>query len=238
MLRDSCPERGRRIVAKKPVKMKTSFILLLALLSFAAEAQQPSVDTTRRDTLRRRPPSPVGTITSTRETPAHDPVMIKQNGTYYLFVTGNGLIMYSSKDMKSWRKEKPIFEKTPEWVIKALPNYRGNSMWAPDISYHNGKYYLYYAVSAFGKNTSCIGLVVNKTLDVSSPDYKWQDMGKVIQSVPGRDLWNAIDANLVFDEANTPWLAFGSFWEGMKLVKLNNDLASIAEPQQWYTIAR
>ena len=49
-------------------------------------------------------------------------------------------------------------------------------------------------------------------------------MGKVIQSVPGRDMWNAIDANLVFDENNTPWLTFGSFWEGMKLVKLNNDL--------------
>ena len=123
-------------------------------------------------------------------------------------------------------------------MIKALPNYRGNSMWAPDISFHNGKYYLYYAVSAFGKNTSCIGLVVNKTLDISSPDYKWQDMGKVIQSVPGRDLWNAIDANLVIDENNIPWLAFGSFWEGMKLVKLNNDLATVAQPEQWYTIAR
>ena len=33
-------------------------------------------------------------------------------------------------------------------------------------------------------------------------------------------------------------MAFGSFWEGMKLVKLNNDLATVAQPEKWYTIAR
>src|SRR5687768_17402285 len=206
--------------------MNKIFSLIIILSSVVANAQQPaSTDTTRRDTTRRRPPAPVGTITPTRETLAHDPVMIKQDGTYYLFTTGNGVSVYSSKDMKNWRKERPVFSKAPDWVIKALPNYRGSSMWAPDISYYNGKYYLYYSVSAFGKNTSCIGLAVNKTLDSASADFKWEDMGKVIQSVPGRDMWNAIDANLVIDERNTPWLAFGSFWEGMKLVKLNSDLA-------------
>ena len=219
--------------------MKKTFGLFVLFFSLAAQAQLPSTDTTRRpDTSRRRPSSPVGTITPTRETPAHDPVMIKHNDTYYLFTTGNGISVFTSKDMKNWRKEKPVFSKTPDWVTKAIPTYRGSSMWAPDIGFHNGKYYLYYAVSAFGKNTSCIGLVVNKTLDTASADYKWEDLGKVIQSVPGRDLWNAIDANLVMDENNTPWLSFGSFWEGMKLVKLNNDLASVAQPEQWYTIAK
>ena len=50
--------------------------------------------------------------------------------------------------------------------------------------------------------------------------------------------WNAIDPNLVFDEDNTPWLSFGSFWNGLKMVKLNADLLSIAEPQEWYSIAK
>jgi arabinan endo-1,5-alpha-L-arabinosidase len=219
--------------------MKKLFGFIILISFVVSNAQQTNTDTTRRDTTRRRPPiAPVGTITPTRETPAHDPVMVMQNGTYYLFTTGNGVSVYSSKDMKNWRKEMPVFAKAPEWVTKALPNFRGNSMWAPDISYHNGKYYLYYAVSAFGKNTSCIGLAVNKTLDSALADFKWEDMGKVIQSVPGRDMWNAIDANLVIDENNTPWLAFGSFWEGMKLVKLNSDLASVAQPEEWYTIAR
>jgi arabinan endo-1,5-alpha-L-arabinosidase len=220
--------------------MKNLIAFLILISSVAAVAQQPATqDTTRRDTSRRRPvPPPIGTITPTRETPAHDPVMIREKNTYYLFTTGNGVQVFSSRDMKNWRKEKSVFERTPDWVTKALPNFRGGSMWAPDISYHNGKFYLFYAVSAFGKNTSCIGLAVNKTLDSASDDFKWVDMGKVIQSIPGRDLFNAIDPNLVIDENNTPWLTFGSFWEGMKLVKLNNELTGPAQPEQWYTVAK
>ena len=182
-------------------------------------------------------PIPVGTIFPTRETSVHDPVMVKEKNTYYIFCTGFGVSVWSSKDLKNWRKEKSVFDKAPEWAVKAIPGFRG-SVWAPDISYHNGKYYLYYAVSAFGKNTSCIGLAVNKTLDSASSDFKWVDMGKIIQSVPGRDMWNAIDPNLVVDENNVAWLTFGSFWEGMKLVKLSPDFASVAEPQVWLTVAR
>jgi len=42
--------------------------------------------------------------------------------------------------------------------------------------------------------------------------------------VPGRDLWNAIDANVIVDESGTPWMSFGSFWTGIKLVKLEGQL--------------
>jgi len=169
--------------------------------------------------------------------PAHDPVMIKQGDTYYMFCTGFGITVYSSPDMKNWKRRNPVFSKAPEWAVAAIPGFRGH-IWAPDISFHNGKYYLYYAVSAFGKNTSCIGVATNKTLDSASVDYKWEDQGKVIQSVPGRDMWNAIDPNLIVDENNTPWLAFGSFWEGMKLVKLNAQMTAVAQPEEWHTIAR
>ncbi len=168
--------------------------------------------------------------------PVHDPVIIKQESTYYIFCTGNGINVFSSKDMKHWKQEKPVFDNPPKWALDAVPGFKGH-IWAPDISYHNGQYYLYYAVSAFGKNTSCIGLAINKTLDPLSKDFSWMDHGKVIQSVPGRDMWNAIDPNLTVDENNIPWVAFGSFWEGIKLVQLNNDLTSIAEPQKWFTIA-
>ena len=181
-------------------------------------------------------PIPVGSILAQGQTPAHDPVMIQQGETYYMFCTGFGISVFSSKDMKRWRKEKSVFDKAPEWAVKAVPGFRGH-IWAPDISYHNGLYYLYYAVSAFGKNTSCIGVAVNKTLDSASKDFKWEDKGKVIQSVPNRDMWNAIDANLIIDEKGIPWLNFGSFWDGIKMVKLNSDLLSVAEPQEWYSLA-
>jgi arabinan endo-1,5-alpha-L-arabinosidase len=118
-----------------------------------------------------------------------------------------------------------------------VPGFDGH-IWAPDISFHDGKYVLYYSVSAFGKNTSCIGVATNATLDPTDKNFKWVDHGKVIQSVPGRDLWNAIDPNLSFDENKQPWLVFGSFWSGMKLVKLDGSLDKIAEPQEWYTLSK
>jgi arabinan endo-1,5-alpha-L-arabinosidase len=200
--------------------MKQLFTLIIILTTLQALAQRV----------------PVGTVTPTRETPVHDPVMIKQGDTYYIFCTGFGINVYSSKDLKNWRKENPVFDKGPDWAVKDISGFRGH-IWAPDISYHNGKYYLYYAVSAFGKNTSCIGVAVNKTLDATSASFKWEDKGKVVQSVPGRDMWNAIDPNLIVDENNIPWLAFGSFWNGMKMVKLKEDLTSIAQPEEWYTIS-
>jgi arabinan endo-1,5-alpha-L-arabinosidase len=168
--------------------------------------------------------------------PAHDPVMIKQDSVYYMFCTGNGITMWSSVNRVDWKKEKPVFAQAAEWVLKELPAFKGHT-WAPDIGYHNGLYYLYYSVSAFGKNTSCIGVATNKTLHPASPDYRWVDHGKLIQSVPNRDDWNAIDPNLFIDADNTPWLSFGSFWNGLKLVKLNNDLVSVAKPEEWYNLA-
>lgn len=168
--------------------------------------------------------------------PVHDPVMIKEDSTYYIFCTGMGISSWSSVNRKDWKADPPVFSQPPQWAVEAIKGFKGH-IWAPDISYHNGQYYLYYAVSAFGKNTSCIGLAVNKTLDNHSPDYHWTDLGKVIQSVPGRDMWNAIDPNLEMDGEGTPWLAFGSFWDGIKLVRLRSDLRSVAEPEQWYTIA-
>jgi arabinan endo-1,5-alpha-L-arabinosidase len=166
----------------------------------------------------------------------HDPVMFKQDGVYYLFCTGKGISFYTSKDLRFWQKESPIFDKVPEWITAKIPNFKGD-FWAPDISFHHGKYYLLYAVSQFGKNTSCIGLATNTTLNPASPAYHWEDKGMIVQSVPGRDSWNAIDPALIRDENNAAWLSFGSFWDGIKLVKLNDDLSEIDEKQIWFTLA-
>ena len=167
----------------------------------------------------------------------HDPVMIKQGGTYYLFCTGRGISVFSSENMKDWNKENSVFDKPPKWAVEAVPTFKGH-IWAPDISYHNGQYYLYYSVSAFGKNTSCIGVATNKTLNPNDEEFKWIDHGKVIQSVPGRDLWNAIDPNLSYDDNGNPWLTFGSFWSGMKLVKMDTVLTKLSQPEEWYTISK
>ncbi len=166
----------------------------------------------------------------------HDPVMAKEGSKYYVFSTGPGITFYSSSNMKDWTPEGRVFAGQPAWAKAVAPSFDGH-IWAPDIVRHNGKYYLYYSVSAFGKNTSGIGVTVNKTLDPKSPDYKWEDQGLVLQSVPDRDQWNAIDPSIVIDDNGTAWMSFGSFWSGLKLVKLDASLTKLAQPQEWKAIA-
>jgi arabinan endo-1,5-alpha-L-arabinosidase len=157
----------------------------------------------------------------------HDPVMIKQEGAYYVFATGMGISVWSSTDLKKWKPEKPVFEKAPQWAVDTIPRFRGH-IWAPDISFHRGEYYLYYSVSAFGKNTSCIGLATNKTLNPADPAFQWVDHGLVVCSNPGIDNWNAIDPNLIYGDDGSPYLVYGSFWDGLQIVRLTDDLKSAA----------
>ncbi len=179
----------------------------------------------------------IGSSSLAQSISVHDPVLIKEKDTYYLFCTGKGIKCFSSVDLKNWKAEPAVFPEKPIWTDKVVPDF-GNHIWAPDILYHNNQYYLYYSISAFGKNTSAIGVVTNVTLNANDPNYKWIDHGIVVQSYPNRDEWNAIDPNLTFDENNVPWLSFGSFWDGIKMVKLNPDLLSIAQPEEWYAIAK
>lgn len=172
----------------------------------------------------------------TTDVPTHDPVMIRQGDTYYLFATGRGIAVWSSDDMKTWRREPPVFAAAPEWTGQVVRDF-DNHIWAPDIYHHDGRYYLYYSVSAFGRNTSAIGVATNPTLDRTDPSFRWTDHGIVVRSVPGRDMWNAIDPQVLHDEHGQPWMAFGSHWGGHKLVRLDDDLTRIAQPEIWHTIA-
>jgi arabinan endo-1,5-alpha-L-arabinosidase len=162
------------------------------------------------------------------DVPVHDPVMIRQDGIFYLFATGRGISVWSSPDLVHWTRLAPVFREPPAWAVEAVATFRGH-IWAPDISFHDGKYYLYYSVSAFGKNTSCIGLATNTTLNPADPKFQWVDHGKIIQSIPGLTNWNAIDPNIIADADGTPYMSFGSFWDGLKLVRLTPDRMSLAE---------
>jgi arabinan endo-1,5-alpha-L-arabinosidase len=167
----------------------------------------------------------------------HDPVMAKEGNRYYLFSTGPGITFYSSSDMLNWTGEGRIFKQDPVWAKKVAPSFDGH-IWAPDIYFHKGKYYLYYSVSGFGKNTSGIGVVTNATLNPRAANYKWTDHGVLLQSVPTRDNWNAIDPNIIDDDKGDAWMVFGSFWGGIKMVKLDASRTRLAEPQQWHSLAQ
>ncbi|MPY90567.1 MAG: family 43 glycosylhydrolase [Luteitalea sp.] len=154
----------------------------------------------------------------------HDPVAIREGDTYYVFSTGGragqGVIpIRTSKDLRTWTSVGHVLESLPAWAIREIP--RARNAWAPDISFFNGKYHLYYSVSSFGSRNSAIGLTTTTTLDPTHPNYKWVDEGMVVRSHEEKDDWNAIDPNLVIEDENTAWLAWGSFWGGIKMHRID-----------------
>lgn len=161
----------------------------------------------------------------------HYPSIIKAGNTWYVFATGRAhdggqFQIRCSTDLHTWTLCGHVFDSIPAWIHKVSPGTR--DLWAPDISYENGEYRLYYAYSLFGKNTSGIALVTNKTLDRSSPNYKWVDRGLVLKSTASDD-YNAIDPNFILDAKGRAWLAFGSFWSGVKLRRLNEATGIVSD---------
>jgi arabinan endo-1,5-alpha-L-arabinosidase len=170
----------------------------------------------------------------------HDPSIIKEGKTWYVFATGKApdggqLAVRCSDDLEHWKFCSQVFDVMPEWIHERSPGTK--DLWAPDISYIDGEYRLYYAYSLFGKNTSGIALAVNRTLDPSSPDYKWEDKGLVLDSKAG-DNFNAIDPNFVLDGKGGAWLAFGSFWDGIKMRRLDKDGKLSRTDTTLYSLAR
>ena len=93
----------------------------------------------------------------------HDPSIIRRtsDGTYFRLSTGAGGRIYTAPAI------------TGPWVYKCdmLPSGSSidssgkNDLWAPDVSLVGSTYYVYYSVSAFGTQTSTIGLATSDTMN-------------------------------------------------------------------------
>src|SRR5215831_17204453 len=156
---------------------------------------------------------------------AHDPALARngRHGDWFVFSTGDPLVaggtiqIRRSTDLHTWTYAGNVFDFIPGWIQQAIPNI--DSLWAPEVFEHKGVFYLYYSASTFGSNRSLIALATNTTLDPLDPNYRWVDRGLVAQSFPGND-YNAIDPEIAEDDSGTPFLAFGSFFSGIRMLKL------------------
>jgi GH43 family beta-xylosidase len=122
-----------------------------------------------------------------REVP--DPFVLKYNGEYYLYCSGDPIIAYHSTDLVRWDLIGPVLGSSnrPEAWNQA-------DVWAPEVVYRKGKFYLYYTASKksddwrVGEMARRVGVAVS-----DSPRGPFVDSGEPV--TPG---W-AIDATVFKD---------------------------------------
>lgn len=165
------------------------------------------------------------------DTGVHDPSMIRAaNGVYYVYGTHNGLGALASRDLVHFSAAGSAFPDGVPWATAYSGDPR--ELWAPDVSFHNGRYWLYYAASSFGSNNSAIGLATSATGEPG----QWTDHGVVYKSTSADD-FNAIDPGLTVDKHGRWWLSLGSFWGGIKLIQLDPRTGEPANSTQ-YSLAQ
>ncbi len=146
-----------------------------------------------------------------------DPTVVRtSDGWFYAYGTedawDNGpdhlVAIVKSKDLIHWTYLKDAFLQKPDWKSKG-------GIWAPDVTYFNDQYYMYYAFSVWGDPNPGIGLAISE-----QPEGPFVDQGKVFLSeeigVP-----NSIDP-FFYREGDKNYLFWGSF-HGIYGIELSND---------------
>ncbi len=161
---------------------------------------------------------------------AHDPaaIYVEEEGAFYLFSTGHRIPIRRSTDLINWQLAGFVLPNdVPQWCAQSIAGVQ--FPWAPDISFFNGKYYLYYACSG-GQQHSAIGVATNVTLDPYSPNYRWEDQGKVVETRPNQDPYGSIDPNFILDEEGNPWMVWGSYLRGIYLHRIDPATGKLLNP--------
>ncbi|KAJ5721567.1 arabinan endo-1-5-alpha-L-arabinosidase C [Penicillium malachiteum] len=147
----------------------------------------------------------------------HDPSMIQResDGTYFRFSTGTGVNTMTSSSLKGpWTN---VGAALPDGSKISLTGVNSTDIWAPDVHYSDGKYYMYYVLSELGTQNSEIGVATSTTMEPGS----WTDHG--IIGLPANTDYNRIDPNWI-NIGGTQYLQFGSYWQDIFQVKLESAL--------------
>ena len=99
-----------------------------------------------------------------------DPSVVKIGDTYWASATTSNWVpaypLLKSKDLVKWTPAGNIFMKMPEWADYYF--------WAPEITYENGKVYVYYAAHKKNGNL-CLAVAT-----ADKPEGPYRDLGPVM----------------------------------------------------------
>ncbi len=132
-----------------------------------------------------------------------------------------------SQDLVSWTYVGDVFAQMPSWVAP------DGGLWAPDIEYFNGQYYLYYAVSdaTVAGGGSAIFVATS-----SSPVGPWSASSTpVVEPSSGR---KTIDPAIIQDDSGQRYIFYGTYQGGIAARALLADgMSSLPATQVQITTA-
>jgi arabinan endo-1,5-alpha-L-arabinosidase len=140
----------------------------------------------------------------------------------------------SAADLVHWTYAGDVFSTRPGWVASDA------GLWAPDIHFFNGTYYVYYTASntSLPGGGSAIGVAT-----APSPTGPWTDSGSPVVEphaapcCPGSRRW-VFDPALIQDDTGQRYIYYGSYFGGVSARKLSADgLHSDPASQTQITIA-
>ena len=162
----------------------------------------------------------------------HDPTVVKRSdGTYLMAFTGDNIPLKTSSDRTSWRNVGPAFPGGVPWAHSYTNN--SNQIWAPDLTYVNGRYYMYYSASSNGSSRSAIFLATSTTGAPGS----WRHEGLIYESRAGEN-FNAIDPTLTIDTQGRWWMTVGSYYSGLRQFRLDPATGKRADSTHTYVASR
>ena len=141
-----------------------------------------------------------------------DPSIVEVNGVYYACGSSNDwgpvFPVYKSTDLRNWTFLCYVFNEAPAWT--------SNSYWAPELYYHNGKFYCYYTARR-KDGISCIGVATTNNIEQG-----FQDKGVLVE-------WGneAIDAFVYKENGKLfiTWKAYG-LTQGRPIQVLGSELSA------------
>jgi arabinan endo-1,5-alpha-L-arabinosidase len=132
-----------------------------------------------------------------------------------------------STDLVNWTYVGDAFAAPPAWLS------RTSGMWAPDVRFRNGRYYLYYVATDVADGVSpepdCAADSAIGVATSESPTGPWTDSGRPIvgprrgTSGEGCDFLWTYDPAVVEERDGDAHLYYGSYYGGVQVRRLSDD---------------